>query len=37
MYDELTEVDEFLVKFESTVPKYQRFDVLKWALHMTLA
>ena len=32
MYDGLTEVDDFLNKFESEVPKQQCFDALKWAL-----
>jgi len=36
MYDGLTVVDEFLVKFKSVVPGYQQFDVLKWTLHVTL-
>lgn len=31
LYDGLTSVDEFLNKFESEVPKKQRFDALKWA------
>ena len=35
IYDGLTEVDEFLVKFESTVPESQWFDALKWALRAT--
>jgi len=37
MYDGLTVVDEFLIKFESTVPEHQRFDALKWALRAMLA
>lgn len=37
MYDGLTVVDEFLNKFESTVPKQQQFDVMKWALRATPA
>ena len=35
-YDGVTTVGEFLEKFESTVPKQQRVDVLKWELHATL-
>jgi len=35
MYDRLTGVDEFLNKFESTVPEQQRFDAMKWALCVT--
>jgi len=35
VYDELTIVNEFVEKFESTVPEYQWFDALKWALHAT--
>ena len=37
IYDGLMVVDEFLNKFENTVPKHQRFDALKWALCTTLA
>lgn len=37
VYDRLTVVNEFLEKFESTVPEYQRFDALKLALCVTLA
>lgn len=37
MYDGLTIVDEFLVKFKSKVLEYQQFDELKWTLHVTLA
>jgi len=33
-YDGLTAMDEFLRKFESTVPEHQWFDALKWALHV---
>lgn len=35
MYDGLTEMDEFFVKFESMVLEYHWFDALKWALHVT--
>jgi len=35
MYDGLTEVDDFLNKFESEVLEQQRFDALKWALRAT--
>jgi len=37
MYDGLTAVDEFLNKFERTVPEQQWFDVLKWALRVMTA
>lgn len=32
MYDRLSEVDDFLNKFESEEPEQQWFDALKWAL-----
>lgn len=35
VHDGLTIVNEFLRKFENVVPEYQRFDALKWPLHMT--
>jgi len=35
MYDRLKVVGDFLDKFESVVPEYQRFNALKWALHVT--
>ena len=35
MYDGLTIVNEFVEKFESAIPEYQRFDALKWALYVT--
>lgn len=31
-YDGLSEVDNFLRKFEREVPEQQRFEVLKWVL-----
>jgi len=31
-YDGLTIIDEFLTKFEITVPEHQRFNALRWAL-----
>jgi len=34
MYDGLTTVDEFLTKFQSTVPEHQQFDALIWALQV---
>ncbi len=34
-YDGLIAVDEFLSKFESVVREQQRFDALKWVLHIT--
>lgn len=37
MYYELTVVDEFVNKFESTVPEQQQFDALKWELCATTA
>jgi len=37
MYDGLSEVDDFLDKFEREVPEQQRFDALKWVLHATPA
>lgn len=37
MYDGLTVVDEFLTKFESTIPEQQWFVALKWALRATPA
>jgi len=37
IYDGLTAVNEFLNKFESAIPEHQRFDALKWALHVTPA
>ena len=35
MYDGLTVVEDFLVKFKSVIPEYQQFDALKWALRTT--
>ncbi|MCY6524848.1 hypothetical protein, partial [Actinobacillus pleuropneumoniae] len=37
MYDRLSEVDDFLNKFEREVSKQQRFNALKWALCATPA
>jgi hypothetical protein len=37
MYDGLSEVDDFLNKFEREVPEQQRFDALKWVLRATPA
>ena len=37
MYDGLSEVDDFLNKFEREVPEQQHFDALKWALRATPA
>jgi len=36
MYDRLTEVDDFLNKFERELPEQHHFDALKWALCATL-
>lgn len=33
MYDEFSEVDEFLNKFEEEVSEQQHIDALKWVLH----
>lgn len=35
MYDRLSEVDDFLNKFEKEVPKQQCFNTLKWVLRAT--
>jgi len=37
MYDELSEVDDFLNRFEREVPKQQCFKALKWLLRATPA
>jgi len=37
MYDGLSEVDDFLNKFERYVLEQQRFDSLKWVLYATPA
>ena len=37
MYDGLTTIDEFLTKFEITVPEHQWFNALRWALRATPA
>ena len=34
-YDRLSEVDDFLNRFEREVPEQQRFEALKWVLHAT--
>ena len=37
MYDGLSEVDDFLNKFEREVSEQQHFDTLKWVLQATPA
>jgi len=37
MYDGLSEVDNFLNKFEKEAPEQQHFDALKWVLRTTPA
>jgi len=37
MDDGLSEVDDFLNKFEREVPEQECFDALKWVLQATLA
>lgn len=34
-YDGLTIIDEFMIKFEITVPEHQWFDAMRWALCAT--